>query len=431
MINFFKIKYISYLLLIFPFALVSGPFLPDLILSLSSIYFIFYLYLKKKIDFLFNDFSKIFILFYLYIVFRSLFTEEILFSLKNTLFYFRFWIFAYFLKYLFEYQKDFIKLFISCLFFTLLIISIDALIEYFRGEHWLFNKSSYPENDNHRISGLFDEEYILGGFVLALFPSTLMIYFKKIKNVKNSNYLILLTSAIFIFTIVITGERSSFVKLFLFLGGLILLTSLIEKIKFRILTIVILISIVFTAIIFQPKLNERLFYHTFDLLFQNYDKDKIDRNLSITEYIKKVEPDKLNLTFFSREHKDHAIISIKMFNDKKIFGHGVKMFRFKCSEKKYYLNPRACSTHPHGIILVFLSEIGLIGLMFLLVVYFYLTKNFFKSKSIFDKTILLSIFIYLFPLLPSGYFFNNYYSIILYTLLGVYLGTKKVYKLGK
>ena len=42
-----------------------------------------------------------------------------------------------------------------------------------------------------------------------------------------------------------------------------------------------------------------------------------------------------------------------MFEDKKIFGHGVKMFRFMCSKDKYYINDRACSTHSHGIILTF------------------------------------------------------------------------------
>jgi hypothetical protein len=137
-----------------------------------------------------------------------------------------------------------------------------------------------------------------------------------------------------------------------------------------------------------------------------------------------------DLTYFSKEHRDHAIVSIRMFNDSKIFGHGVKTFRFKCAEKKYYLNPRSCTTHSHGIVLTFLSEIGMIGIAFLTVIYFYLIKNIFKSNTDINKIILISIFIYLFPLLPLGYFFNNYFSIILYTLVGIYLGFKKIYKIS-
>ena len=421
-------KILSYFLLIFPPSLVTGPFLPDFILSLSSIYFITYLIINKKIYFFLSDFSKIFILFYIFIFLRSFFTEEMLFSLKNTFFYFRFIIFAYLLKYLIQKDKNFAKMFISFLLFTLVIISLDALIEYFRGSHWLFDKTSYSENDNNRISGLFDEEYILGSFIIALFPTALIIFFKK-KNLNKTHlvYLFFLI-IVFIFTIIITGERSSFVKLFLLLFTVILFTSILGSLKKKLGILIVTFSIILFTIVSQPKLNERLIYHTFDLLLQNTDNNKIDRNLSILEHLKQIEVK--DLTYFSKEHRDHAIVSIRMFNDSKIFGHGVKTFRFKCAEKKYYLNSRSCTTHSHGIVLTFLSEIGMIGIAFLTVIYFYLIKNIFKSNTDINKIILISIFIYLFPLLPSGYFFNNYFSIILYTLVGIYLGFKKIYKIS-
>jgi len=421
-------KILSYFLLIFPPSLVTGPFLPDFILSLSSIYFITYLIINKKIYFLLSDFSKIFILFYIFIFLRSFFVEEMLFSLKNTFFYFRFIIFAYLLKYLIQKDKNFAKMFISFLLFTLVIISLDALIEYFRGSHWLFDKTSYSENDNNRISGLFDEEYILGSFIIALFPTALIIFFKK-KNLNKTHLVFLFFLIIvFIFAIIITGERSSFVKLFLLLFTVILFTSILGSLKKKLGILIVTFSIILFTIVSQPKLNERLIYHTFELLLQNTDNNKIDRNLSILEHLKQIEVK--DLTYFSKEHRDHAIVSIRMFNDSKIFGHGVKTFRFKCAEKKYYLNPRSCTTHSHGIVLTFLSEIGMIGIAFLTVIYFYLIKNIFKSNTDINKIILISIFIYLFPLLPLGYFFNNYFSIILYTLVGIYLGFKKIYKIS-
>ena len=41
----------------------------------------------------------------------------------------------------------------------------------------------------------------------------------------------------------------------------------------------------------------------------------------------------MNVKYFSKDHHDHAIVSLRMFNDKKIMGHGVKMFRFKQKKK--------------------------------------------------------------------------------------------------
>ena len=49
------------------------------------------------------------------------------------------------------------------------------------------NKSKYAEfSVSNRISGLFDEEYILGGFILSFFPITLILFkefYKKKKNI--------------------------------------------------------------------------------------------------------------------------------------------------------------------------------------------------------------------------------------------------------
>lgn len=421
-----EIKIIYIPILFFPVALVTGPFLPDLILSLMSLIFILHLYKKKNLLYLYNDFSKIFFLFYLYLVITSLLSDEVFFSLKNTFFYFRFLIFALLLKYLIIESKNFRNIFPSILLFVLIVLSFDAIIEYFKNSHWLFDKSEYPENNNNRISGLFDEEYILGGFILSLFPTFLVIYYNQNKEKKLITYFLIF---LFCFTIIITGERSSLVKLLLFFFFIIFFSSFLNTFKKRIVFFIIILLGIFSVIFSQPKLKERIFYHTIDLLLQKKHETKIDRNLSLAENLKKeLNQNTFKLVYFSQEHSDHAIISIEMFKDKFLFGHGVKMFRFKCSEEKYYINDRSCSTHSHGILLSFMSELGFIGLLFIILIYLQILKNIFKNKkkTIINSIILISIFVYLFPLLPSGYFFNNFFSMILYTLVGTYLGFKKI-----
>lgn len=427
--KFLNKNFLCYLLYLFPITLVTGPFLPDLILSFTSIYFIFYLHFNKKIDFLYNDFSKIFIIFYVYLSVSSLFADEIIFSLKNTLFYFRFLLFALLLKYLIQSSIKFRKIFVNIFIITLIIISIDALIEQFREVHWLFDKSSYPENDNNRISGFFDEEYILGGFILSFFP-TLVILNLVDNNKRKYSYLIsIILIILFSYIIIISGERSSFVKLLIFLFLFISFSNFIKTFKNKIIFLLGIFLLIFVLITSQAKLKERLIFHTTDLLLQKNYENRIDRNQPIFQIFKnEYQLGNLKFVYFSKEHHDHAIISLKMFNDKKLFGHGIKMFRFACSEPKYYINERSCSTHSHGVVLSFLSEIGFVGLLFLILIYYYVIKRFFKktkNKNI-DKVILISIFVMIFPLLPSGYFFNNFYSMILYTLVGFYLGYKKI-----
>ena len=130
----------------------------------------------NQIKFLVNDFSKIFIIFYIYIVARSFFTEDILLSLKNSFFYFRFLLLVFLIKYLIIHEKKFIRLFFYSLILTTFIVTFDAIAEFILGYHWLFDKTTYSEFLNSkRISGLFDEEYILGSYLLRLYPIILTL----------------------------------------------------------------------------------------------------------------------------------------------------------------------------------------------------------------------------------------------------------------
>ena len=427
MIYLKKKKILEYLIIFFPFSLVTGPLIPELILLISIILFFILIYETNNFNFLINDFSKIFLIFYLLIVIRSFFADESLSSLKNTLFYFRFLIFALIIKYLILNNAKFINYLIISFTIMLSIISIDAIIEYIVGSHWLFDKTTYSENHNNRISGLFDEEYIIGGFILAFFPSTLLLINDHLKSDKrNKIFFIIILFIVFITLVVISGERASLAKMVLLFIFIIFFTRIFGKLRGKLIAIILMISFISVFIISQPKLNERLIYHTVDLILQNKDQKKIDRNLSIYEYFKSVDLKNLNFTYYSDEHRDHAIISINMFKDKFIFGHGVKMFRFSCSKNEYFINNRACSTHSHGIFFSFISELGIIGLIFLIIIYYYLIKRIIKTNETTEKVILLTILIYLFPFVPSGYFFNNFFSLVLYFLVGIYLGKKKI-----
>jgi len=80
----------------------------------------------------------------------------------------------------------------------------------------------------------------------------------------------------------------------------------------------------------------------------------------------------------------------------------------------------------------FLSELGILGLFFILISFIFSLYKLFtlcikklKKKisnvEIFETFIFLSIFITLFPFLPSGNFFNNWMLMITHLPLGFYL----------
>lgn len=92
-----------------------------------------------------------------------------------------------------------------------------------------------------------------------------------------------------------------------------------------------------------------------------------------------------------------------------------------------------CNTHPHNIFLQFLAELGALGGIFFLIPFCFLVFNilriiYLKLKSIklskIDKgqyLISVSLLLSLFPLFPSGNFFNNWLSMIFFFKLGILL----------
>ena len=89
-----------WIIILMPALLISGPFLSDLGVSLVAIIFLIISKknnLKKYYD---NYYFKFFFLFCTILILSSLLSNNILISLKNSLFYFRFGIFFMFLVFI-------------------------------------------------------------------------------------------------------------------------------------------------------------------------------------------------------------------------------------------------------------------------------------------------------------------------------------------
>ena len=145
---------IYFLIILLPFTLVSGPFLSDLSISIITLIFIFIAF-KKKIYFYFtNIYSKIFGLFFIFLILTSLFSLDPLISLKKTIFFFRFWIFALAVWYIFNIKKhELCKKLIISFTIVFVILIIDGYIQFFLKENifgWKIQGT--------RVSSLFKDE---------------------------------------------------------------------------------------------------------------------------------------------------------------------------------------------------------------------------------------------------------------------------------
>ncbi len=390
--------------------LVFGPFFPDLILSILSLGFIFFT-LKNKIYSQYkNIYFYIFLIFCLICLVSSILSDNVLLSFESSLFYFRIGVFALFISYLINKDKKILDYFYYSFLITYSILAFDGFFQYFTG----FNIFGY-ELFSERVSSFFKDELVMGSYLVRLLPLFLALYI--IRTNKN-NYEKLFFYSIFILTyllIFLSGERTAF-----FFLHLIIFFNIILLQKEKLIRIIILISIIFGAsfMFSDPKYYDRhilLPLKQFGFNDENQDK-----------YI------------FSPQHDSLYRTAWNMFLDKPIIGHGPKMFRVLCKEKKYAEGETPCSTHPHNFYVQLLSETGLIGFSFLFSIFLFLSflimKHLYK-KIIYNKPLfsnyqiclLSGVFIALWPLSPNGSFFNNY-MMILYSLQIGFLISKKNFR---
>ena len=412
---------ISFLIASIPVFLVFSIFIAEVILLIISILFFFDLYKAKTIKKRFTDYFllNIFLLsYFLYVSLNSIFLEGDL-LIRSTIFYFRFYIYIFAILFYLQTLKIH-ELLLKSFFITSILLIIDGTFQFM----FKFNLLGMPLLFGNRISSFFGSELVMGSYMVRLMP--LFLIFALRYNVKKIIILILLFSSMILFS----GERTALFLLFLSFS---IIFFAIKKYRKMMIYASTLFIIFFVSLInFNSSYYERFTQVFYGLNLMVPEKERDDYKLPVSFFDKN---NNIRMKAFSAHHQNHYAAAFKIFKNNYIFGGGSKSFRFLCKKDEYQLEGPSCSTHPHNIIMQFLSELGLIGFFFLFMFHSLLTRDFIKILKLKNnengKIILIfsiiGIIINVFPLIPSGNFFNNWLSIIFAINLANYFYLREKY----
>jgi len=403
-----------FLLCFIPIALIFSRFFADL-----SVVLICFIFLAKQIFeknfFFYNIFFKFFLLFWILISVRSLFAEDIYFSLKSSLPFIRFAIFALAIQYLI--QNNSRRIFILLIILTplLFIVAADGFFQYFTGSNIL----GYPlPLQEGRLSGFFKNELIIGSYIARFMPILMGTYFfcKYLKYIskKNDYYFLFIFSFLFLLVLA-SGEVVS--NIYSAISYFLLIYLINIKRVNKVIIVICIVFVVSFIFVKSDRVKNRLIFNT----------------LERTNLLNQSALYEKKMFMFSIEHHNHIVAAYKIFKENILFGSGTKMFRKIC-DKRYSINEYSCTTHPHNLIMQFLSETGILGFLFYILSLFYVLSELFKILKISNLIndyyraqffFLIALLISLFPILPSGNFFNNWIGIISFFSTGFYLATLK------
>ena len=417
-------NYIYFLICSVPVLLVTGPFLSDFAVSIIAIIITASIIIKKKYFIFKNKYFVIFIVFNLFLITRSFFAYDPIFSLKVTLFYFRFALFSIGIAYCFYLlNPKSINKFYYCLIITFIIVVFDGYLQFIFG----YNSLGLTRFHEYRLSGFFGPELILGSYVSKMFPMVMASFLILYENKKYFFFKISLLILLSVLLVLLSGERAAFFSIVLFCIIFITLTDLI-KFKLKIFILIVSIIALMTAITFDEKTKTRFLDQT---IYAFYGGKNFTTQEQKDIYLQNAKS-KNQLVFFTHDTHSHYMSAYKMFLDNKFFGKGVKMFRKLCSKKEFEYDEWSCTSHPHNTYFQLLAETGIFGFLLIFTIFILclieITKIFFKK--IFDKKFSVDnvniclygfFIIYLWPLMPTGNFFNNWLSIILFFTSGFFL----------
>ena len=406
------LKLMSYLFISLPLLLITGPFLSDLAIVIICILYLFNNFKKEIYEHLKNYVVIFFLFFYTLCIVSSLLSDYPLISTLKSIFYIRFLIFALAIAYILKNKPDTLyKLFFSILIcFAILIL--DGFYQFIFKEN-IFGFKMYEA----RISSFFKDELVYGSYLSKFFPIFLSLFFILKKKTIYLNIFFSTILIFSIFAITISGERAALFLIVLTLSYLLIMLKLNYKILLTFFVIILLgISSIVTL---NNSIKDRMI---------NFTKNQI------------ITKDKIY--FFSKDHTGHYYAAIDIYKENnKIIGIGPKNFRNYCyNNQKYQNSPFICSSHPHNTYIQILTETGILGFLilltsFLFLIYLSLRHFYFKffKKEFKYSNFQISLFAFyvmiLWPIVPTGNFFNNYLSIIYFIPLGLLIWSHKNQKL--
>ena len=179
---------ISYLFLLIPLFLVTGPAIPDIVITLGILFGIFYTFYQKEYkNFIKLNLFRISIIFWICLILISFFSYNKNNSFQDSLIFIRFLLIPFCCYLIFFENKKVFERSLLIIFFLVVFVSIDTFyqfINYTSKDGFGKDLLGFTSNWYGRLTGPFGDELIPGSYVskFGLFGFVFLISIKKFKN---------------------------------------------------------------------------------------------------------------------------------------------------------------------------------------------------------------------------------------------------------
>ncbi len=385
----------QWLVLLTPLLIYWGKAPTDIAISTVAVFFLLHSILNNEFSWLHKRWLQLFLIFWVYILLRSLFTEETTSSIARAAPFIRYPMFAAALAYWVIQDHAFIRKVWMSLTLSILLLSLDALLQYLSGTS-LTGNAKFTE---YRLTGPYSQPRIGYTICWMIMPvlGGLIYYYKETKW----KWLALFAGVLPILAIILSGERSPALLLLLGLAGLLVTVRSFRK---RLLWLLPLtIALIAALLYFNPVIYERQVVSTIDTI----------QSLEETPY---------GQIFLDAE---------ETIERNPVFGVGPKQYRVVCAKPE--LNYRNCQQHPHNFYLELWAETGIIGLLMIMAGLFFMLKELIQGTRLMPQhalliSIIIGVMVRFWPIIANPSFFESWNVIPMWLMIGLGLAICRLKK---
>ena len=121
----------------------------------------------------------------------------------------------------------------------------------------------------------------------------------------------------------------------------------------------------------------------------------------------------------------HYQVAIEIFKNNKLVGVGLRGYRLEAKNEKY---DKDHSLHPHQTHFEIISELGIVGYLLFISIFFFIINNsikyYLRNRKNLHLSGLLFVLITLVPIIPSGSFFTTFGATLFWLNFSFILPTK-------
>ena len=236
---------------LYPWFLISGPFLSDLVVIIFTLYFIYQQILDRNFKEFKNFFFIIFILFSIYILLNSILLVGNLVSIKSSLTFFRFGFFALAISFILKKNKSRLKYFFYSIIVSFISLFLDSIFQKIFG----FNLLGVEMQHSIRVSSFFGDELILGSFVFKITPIILAFMYYLFKE--KSNFYSLVITFLSLIIILLSAEKTALFSMMIF--SFLFFIVIEYSFKIKVIIILFFFSLLTSILLLNEPIKNRIY----------------------------------------------------------------------------------------------------------------------------------------------------------------------------